>query len=697
MIPLVLLGLQNGRTVLTDGVGPLSAPGALPGAMVASKTAFVVLAAGGKPVAVAGPVGSGRALAVGHESYFGAGPLRERSNARFLANAVAWLGGRAARPRVGTLGMPGIDGLRLDRGQLEAGLLGIDVLAIDQGELDGDPTAQAAVVRWVGNGHGILVAGPGWGWQQVHSSRSLRTDHGGNRMLLPFGLGFSDETVDGSPAPSDDPLLQTDAALAALRRGETSPVAVGAVARALALSPPDEGLAKEIGGLAAAEAKTTSAITAKTPFTRLLTILRYRAWEEAAPDKVKPIPSMGFPGSVDPGAKPTTRRVSVDTRVSEWHGTGLYAAPGTVVTVTLPPEAAAKGLGVRIGAHTDELWGLGEWDRFPAISRRWPLARTETRVASPFGGTVFIDVPGSDVSGDAKLGSISVTIAGAVPAPRFVRGETSAAEWQRQLAEPGGPWVELEGRKVILSLPRTAVKDLKDPEPLMAFWDETFEAARELYAAPPRLRPERYAADRQISAGYMHSGYPIMTGLDVANTFADVVKLRGKGATWGFFHELGHNFQEGAWTFDGTGEVTNNLFSLYGSEKLNGITPAEYGVAHPAMAPEARKKRLDAYLAKGARFEDWKSEPFLALTMYAQVREAFGWEPFTRVFGEYRRENLRPQGETAQHDVWMVHLARAVGRDLGPFFQAWGVPTSETARKSIAGLPAWMPSDWPKP
>ena len=33
--------------------------------------------------------------------------------------------------------------------------------------------------------------------------------------------------------------------------------------------------------------------------------------------------------------------------------------------------------------------------------------------------------------------------------------------------------------------------------------------------------------------------------------------------------------------------------------------------------------------------------------------------------------------------------------DWSPFFQAWGVPTSEQARQSIARLPAWMPPDFP--
>jgi hypothetical protein len=39
-----------------------------------------------------------------------------------------------------------------------------------------------------------------------------------------------------------------------------------------------------------------------------------------------------------------------------------------------------------------------------------------------------------------------------------------------------------------------------------------------------------------------------------------------------------------------------------------------------------------------------------------------------------------------------VQFSRATGKNLGPFFQAWGVPTSAGARASIEKLPAWMPA-----
>jgi hypothetical protein len=136
---------------------------------------------------------------------------------------------------------------------------------------------------------------------------------------------------------------------------------------------------------------------------------------------------------------------------------------------------------------------------------------------------------------------------------------------------------------------------------------------------------------------------------------------------------------------------------LYGNEKLNGVTPATYGDAHPAMAPQAVHDRLVKYLKNGAHYDDWKKDPFLALSMHAQLREQFGWEPFTRLFEEYRglRPVEQPRTDIEKHDRWMVRFSKLVHKNLAPFFQAWGVPTTESARSSISDLPTWMPPDWP--
>jgi hypothetical protein len=197
--------------------------------------------------------------------------------------------------------------------------------------------------------------------------------------------------------------------------------------------------------------------------------------------------------------------------------------------------------------------------------------------------------------------------------------------------------------------------------------------------------------DRQISAGYMHSGYPIMTFLDVAPRFVNLNRLRTKG-DWGMFHEMGHNHQQRDWTFSGTGEVTVNLFSLYVLE-----TCCPGAEKHGAVRSDRLEKRIRKYFASGAKFDRWKREPFTALCMYIQLRNAFGWDAYKKVFAEYRAlpASERPKSDDEKRDQWLVRMSRTVGRDLGAFFQAWGVPTSEKARASIAALPPWMPKGFP--
>ena len=153
-------------------------------------------------------------------------------------------------------------------------------------------------------------------------------------------------------------------------------------------------------------------------------------------------------------------------------------------------------------------------------------------------------------------------------------------------------------------------------------------------------------------------------------------------------HELGHNHQSGDWTFEGTGEVTCNLFALHAIDTI--CTPGEGQRGHGAVD---KPPSVQAYMERGAKFEEWKKDPFLALQMYIQMEKAFGWETFKKVFAEYRAlpKEARPKNDAEKRDQWMVRFSRACGKNLGPFFVAWGVPTSEEARRSIAELPAWMP------
>jgi hypothetical protein len=313
-------------------------------------------------------------------------------------------------------------------------------------------------------------------------------------------------------------------------------------------------------------------------------------------------------------------------------------------------------------------------------------------IANAFGGLVMLECD------EALAGSIDLQVAGCVDAPLFELGKTDPAVWREHLRNRKAPWAELVTDKIALTVPSERVRDLDDPTELLQFWNSLADAAADLAAqSRDRKRAERYVADLEISAGYMHAGYPIMTHLDAAKDMVDLARM--KKAPWGLFHELGHNHQSKDWTFAGTSEVTVNLFSLYLSETMCGVSWDKAWSGNLVRAEE----RLAATLAAGKKpwneGKDGKADLGLRLLMYSQLQRAFGWELFVHAFAEYRdlADADRPKTDDDKRDQWLVRASKSVDRDFGPFFAAWGLPVSDKARAEIAPLEDWMPDGWPAP
>ena len=712
---------EDPAPALLEGVSEIAAPG-IPGPLVVfGEHAFVV--AVGKsgdslePVVAAAQIGTGsrpgRVVAFGHNGYLGADNLKPADTERLMLNAIRWAGHGPNPGRVMVFRQDALVAwLRARRVDAVAGdpntIASSRVFIADAGDLT--KLHLPRVAGFVNAGGGLITATCGWGWEQV-TKHSVPAEFPANEMLAPWGLIFTNgmvghTTTDGYAARTPPPPL-THAAFAlaavkaqmtggpALSSADAAQVSTTLGHAATALPPGEKSFLPLLHQLlsqhpAAVVPTHEHPILKADTAARLLLSLQINDSKNLPASEVKAHPaSLVFPGAVPDDARPVTRPVNIDTRVPGWHSLGLYAAPGALITVEIPFSAAHKGLSVRIGAHTDTLWDLDRWERAPEITRVFPLNDASTPAANAFGGLVYLVVPD-----DAKLGVVAAKISGAVEAPLYVRGQTNFIQWRTSIRNAPGPWAELATDKLVLTVPSSVVRTLEDPEPLLQYWDDGMDAEADLATIPrARKRPERIVADAQISLGYMHSGYPIMTCLDVAPMVVNLPRLRH--GTWGHWHELGHNHQQGDWTFDGTGEVTVNLFTLYAHEKL-GINLNDK--LHPNVQEPWQQEVLKKYLAGGAKFEDWKKDPFLALYMYIQLQRAFGWDTYKKIFAQYRAlpANERPKNDDEKRDQWMVRFSRLTGNNLGPFFLAWGVPTSEKARASIAGLPVWMPPDWPR-
>ena len=710
---------------LLSGLTRLDFAGGLPSRLIVhGPDAFPVLVDDQHHVVIAGAyVDQGRALVIGHEGPLGHRLTSGTGMAGLWQNAASWLTGQGPGQTSGVIGvMPGYADLADDLAEAgwvtrtlapsdltEVGLADVDLLVMDTYETHSAATL-GAIHTWLSNGGALLAGGHAWWWaasDPAHTDAAL--NYPGNALLAPTGITIVESTASDAPYPLPDShasnLDQARFAIDILTREREGCTTLSPEDRARAASsaggaidvlPLDSDFvasARPFSDAVGPVMPTASSplVLATNPIDALAARLQIRLALDADPDDVVAHPaSADFPGPVSEEAPRVSRTLVIDgdyvgapnqfgygaPDAAVWRSTGLYAAPGEVIEVTVPSRAIAMGLTVQVGIHTDLLWDKDEWSRLPRIVATRPIDTVATRIASGFGGPVYITVPVG-----SALGELEVTVANAVPMATFVAG----ADWPAELAH-GAPWAELIGTSLVLHVPIDDARDLTDPVALMTLWDQILAQNAWLGGIPTaRPRAERFVVDRQISAGWMHSGYPIMAHLESATEVLDLAETPTAGA-WGPLHELGHNHQNLDWVLPGTTESSVNLWSVHISEQVLGL---DRDVAHPALSPAERAARIAAWRAGTDR--DWSV--WMALETYLMLQEAFGWDFYHRLFGRYLTLTDRPVDDDARTQRFIELASLEADKDLTDFFAAWGLEANLATRAAVDHLPPW--SDHP--
>lgn len=506
-------------------------------------------------------------------------------------------------------------------------------------------------------------------------------------------------------------------------------------------------------GAASAKEKITLAdtvvISAKRPFSKDRVDERKAIYEKCVElaglpaKKVKAHPSsVFFPGSVPASAPRIKKMIALEhepvpehlrsivsklgysgARNHTMYSTGLYAAPGEIITVTVPDELKGK-ISVQIGCHSDNLntWVAAkeDWRRMPMIVNSRGLTDKKNTIASAFGGLIYITC---SPAADSFSGNIDIE--NAVAAPHFILGKTTNEEWAEMIKNAAAPWGEFEGNGIIITISTESLKQITDPEDKAATWDIIVGACYDLAQIPtPFFRKQRIVSDVHIGGGFMHSGYPIMAHhcpekrMVSEDVIADPDKLMqpsNGGANWGFFHEIGHNMQNVTdWVFSGTTEVSVNFFSIYIFDQ---VLRGRDG-AHSGISMTETRKMMDRYFKEGTKFEDWQASPFLGLITFRQIQTDFGWDAFKKVFRRFNEEHrmdmnperrggrnnnmtdeerkaAREQANQKKIDDLVTYFSDATGYNMMSFFTTWGIPVSESVASEVEKYPVWMPYNFP--
>ncbi|XP_067387068.1 TRPM8 channel-associated factor 2-like [Emydura macquarii macquarii] len=636
--------------------------------------------------------GRGRVVVATHEVHLSTLKLTD-----FILNAIHWLGAE----KEGRIGInPNLKNLHdlLSQRQMLCEISELtDNLSIYCCQSYSDKEAEK-IQEFVAEGGGLLIGGQAWWWASQNKGQNVLAEYPGNKILNRFGISILGENIEAGKYPALQPEEQQGhyhfrRALSQFQQH---------LDKKEELQPRVAGWLQKLGR----DCAKVLQIPVKNGhiYASLYHILYKMVQNNGIPPVSKEHPVKGnskealllhlataLSQTMSDCARlalcefPTVPTTTVEinctnTGDTAWRSTGLYLPRGNTVTFAFPSTVTGVGLQVQIGCHSDDLSRAEQLKRPPVVIHRCDVKDQKMSVSSLWGGLIYIIVPKG-----SQLGGVSITVKGATQAPFFELGKTSKSQWLTSIRHYPAPWAELAAKNIILTVPANDIRPIEDPEPLLTLWEQIMAAVAELAAIPATFpRPERIIAGVQISAGWLHSGYPVMCHLDSVKELVNMEYMKANGL-WGPIHELGHNQQREGWQFrPHTTEATCNLWSVYVHEKVLGI-PRDR--AHGDLQLQRRKKTISDYLDKGAKLEDWNV--WTALETYLQLQEAFGWEPFIQLFYEYQTISSIPKDNPSKMNLWAEKFSQQVKKNLAPFFVAWGWPITGEVSTKLASLPTW--------
>ncbi len=704
------------HTTLLRGVRRIEGPAPHGGVAVLGPGALGLLRApDGRTLAAAAAWGRGRVVLFGAAADLDFARVGSKAdNARLYANIVRWCAGKSRPPRnivvltpsksdaawLRTHGFPRAAAAPQWRPRLKhADVL---VLALRTPQLSSaEVTALSEFAAK--QGRGLILAGNGWQWAWNRALKHVAA----NRLARQAGLAWSDGASRKLPAltlpgAACDQFANAARVIARLQSGGISAKnarseaaqALQALERAFPRAEPAREQARKIL-LAHARGITPSPRRpVRDPLDRAALDAEAEMLLKTPVNRITAHRTAFIYGVVPKDAPRVTSTISYDiTRPAlgtygqpmgdRWLSTGLYAAPGERIVVTVPPRLANHGLQVRINGDWNDLRHTRDvYLRMPfGVSRLFPIRTASTPAANPYGGLIYIDLPWQYTPG-----AFQVRISGAVEAPTFILGKDTNRDWLERLSKRPAPWGEIITPNLIISTFSSQLRPVKDMEALARWWNSGVLAEDELVGSIGlRTRPERMVNMIETAWGSAYASYPI----GAWNwEFGDLEKLKA-GNCWGQWHEMGHLHQRPWWTFRNCVEVTVNIPNMYAIEHI--CTPPRAAGGWARMWDAAARANMVRKMRRDGGFN--QTDVGTRLCMYRELREAFGWGPYKKVFREYLEapQSALPKTQAEERDQWLFRFSRAVGRDLTPFFTAWKLGTTAAGRRRVAALhlPKW--------
>lgn len=441
-----------------------------------------------------------------------------------------------------------------------------------------------------------------------------------------------------------------------------------------------------------------------------------------------------FPAEINPSIKRETIELDFKMPAPLWtFATAGYAAPNEEIELEVPDEFTKFKMEIQIGIHTDNLTGHKDLLRDPIVITKKTIDSNHTKIKSKHGGPVIIvtklvkentfeQVPWWSVDKEIReneknfvKGNYRLILKNVVRAPRFKLGKTTPQEWVDSERCNPAPWAELESKYVTIAVPSNAIRNLNNPEPILNYWDASVTSINDLSSRNDvqHLARERFVPDVNISMGYMHSGYPVMTYMDVSRYVVDQ-EPKDKSKAWspqnsailedyilGYYHELAHNRQgDYPWITGDLGEASTNIFVIKANCEVKGFDFEKAQFARSGTYEAVRFLAGDDSLYNRDLLKKWKNK-FAGLAgtnlpnvFYIHLYRNFGFDFYKKIIAHYQNVSMEDWDKNNsckekkliecnynRLNSFALEASRITGKDMSEYFNNWGFELSWGAEK----------------
>lgn len=311
---------------------------------------------------------------------------------------------------------------------------------------------------------------------------------------------------------------------------------------------------------------------------------------------------------------------------------------------------------------------------------------------------------------DTDPTTVDVKVVGGKAIPFYVSGQTEDEDWENAIKKMEDTYVQLVSDRVLITLPsRDYVRyPIEDVEAMFETIHKMIDLDDQLAgfddSSPENVKTRNrinYLVDvytpRPESDKYYAYAGEYFIGMKRDNFTA---LTRDLGFEWGYWHETGHTYQQRSWMFSSIVEIQVNMYSLYVQEKFglpSKLLNKEYGntVSSFEMARRYIANPNKNYMViNSAEYGEF----FTKLVMFHQLKSVYGWEAFTRLHKEFRKQPLiyDPKVTDADKANKFVYMMCFVTRnDLVPFFRKWGLNIDAATSQKIAAMKLPLPKTDP--